>query len=162
PCVVASMSMTPVRIVLVDDHTLVRAGLRALVETLPGVEVVGEAADGREALKIVAEQVPDVVLMDLAMPGFNGLEATARIAQQSPRTQVIVVSVHGDPESVLDAIDAGASGYLLKDATVAELEMAIQAIMKGTTFLSPRVSQYVIDGYRRRAPRGAGEGGRPD
>lgn len=144
--------MTPVRILLADDHTLVRAGLRVLVEKLPGVEVVGEAADGREAMKIVAEQAPDVVLMDIAMPGFNGVEATARIVEQSPHTNVVVVSVHADAESVLDAIDAGASGYILKDATVAELELAIQAVMKGGTFLSPRVSQYVIDGYRRRAP----------
>jgi DNA-binding NarL/FixJ family response regulator len=155
--------MAPARIVLVDDHALVRAGLRAIVEKLADVQVVGEASDGREALAIVAEDPPDLVLMDVTMPGFNGLEATARIVARSPRTRVIIVSVHSDAASVLDAIDAGAAGYVLKDASVAELELAIRAVTKGGTFLSPLVSQHVIEEYRRRpvAPRLADSGSPP-
>jgi DNA-binding NarL/FixJ family response regulator len=150
--------MPPLRIVIADDHTLVRQGLRALVEKLPDAEIVGEAGDGREALKLIAETTPDVVLMDVSMPGFNGLEATARIARSSPHTRVVVVSVHGDPESVLAAIDAGAVGYLCKDASFAELELAIRAIMRGGTYLSPTVSRYVLDDYRRRVSDDRSEG----
>jgi len=151
----------PIRIVLADDHALVRAGLRAIVEKLPDVQVVGEASDGREALRIIAELTPDVVLMDVTMPGFNGLEATSRVGAASPRTRVIVVSVHADAATVLAAIDAGAAGYLLKDSTVSELEMAIGSALKGGTFLSPRVSQHVIEEYRRRALQPAPPGAPP-
>jgi DNA-binding NarL/FixJ family response regulator len=136
--------MRPIRIVLADDHTLVRAGLRALLEKLSGVEVVGEAGDGREALKLIEAGNPDLVLMDLAMPGFDGAEATARISRTAPKTRVIVVSVHGDPESVLRAIDAGAAGYMSKDASVPELEIAIRSVMRGGTYLSPSISQHVL------------------
>jgi DNA-binding NarL/FixJ family response regulator len=141
--------MSEIRVLLADDHTLVRAGLRALLEKLSDVQVVGEAVDGREALRLVEELTPDVVLMDVSMPGFDGVEATARVVAESPRTRVMVVSVHGDAESVLSAIDAGASGYVLKDSPVEELEMALRAVAGGATFLSTRVSQHVIDEYRR-------------
>jgi|SRR5215472_5522093 len=151
--------MARVRIVLADDHTLVRAGIRALVERLPGVEVLAEASDGRQALKLVETHSPDVVLMDVTMPGLNGLEATSRIAREAPGTKVIVVSVHADPESVLEAIDAGASGYVLKDAGVAELELALDAVMHGGTFLSPSISRHVIDDYRRRLKASGSNGG---
>jgi DNA-binding NarL/FixJ family response regulator len=129
------------------------------------MQVVAEASDGREALRLIEAEAPDVALMDIAMPGFNGLEATARIAAQWPRVRVVIVSVHSDAASVLDAIDAGAAGYVLKDSSVAELHMAIQSVLKGGTYLSPRVSQHVIEEYRRRvvAPRGgddAASGGR--
>jgi DNA-binding NarL/FixJ family response regulator len=146
--------MPPIRVLLVDDHSLVRAGLRALVEKLPGIDVIGEASEGREALKLVEARTPDLVLMDLAMPGFNGVEATSRIVRASPATRVIVVSVHGDPESVLAAIDAGAAGYLSKDATVGELDLAIRSVMSGGTYLSPSVSRHVVDDYRRRISNG--------
>lgn len=148
--------MPSIRIVLVDDHSLVRAGLRALVEKLPGVEVVGEANDGREAVKLVETLGPDLVLMDLAMRGLNGVEATARIVRASPKTKVIVVSVHTDPQSVLAAIDAGAAGYMSKDASVAELDVAVRAVARGGTFLSPTISRHVIDDYRRRLEPGTG------
>ena len=142
--------MPSLRVLVVDDHSLVRAGLRALLEKLSGVTVIGEAGDGREALKLIEAAKPDLVLMDLAMPGFNGVEATARITRSSPDTRVIVVSVHGDPESVLAAIDAGASGYMSKDASFGELEIAIRSVARGGTFLSPSISQHVLDDYRRR------------
>jgi DNA-binding NarL/FixJ family response regulator len=147
--------MPRIRLVLVDDHSLVRAGLRALVEKLSGIDVVGEASDGREAVKLVETQRPDLVLMDLAMRGLNGVEATARIAHASPGTKVIVVSVHTDPQSVLAAIDAGAAGYMSKDASVGELDVAIRAVVRGGTFLSPTISRHVVDDYRRRLGSGA-------
>src|SRR5690606_27573726 len=134
----------------------VRAGLRALLEKLAGVEVVGEAGDGEAATRLAESTHPDVVLMDVAMPGFGGLDATQQLLRASPQTRVIMVSVHADPESVLRAIEAGACGYVLKDSGVAELELAIRSAMQGGTFLSPRVSSLVIEGYRRRA---AGEPG---
>lgn len=150
--------MPPIRVVLVDDHTLVRAGLRALVEKIPDVEVVAEASDGREALKIIAARTPDLVLMDLGMRGFNGIEATARITRSWPGVRVVVVSVHGDADSVLAAIDAGAAGYMSKDASVAELEVAIRSVIRGGTYLSPSISRHVVDDYRRRVT-GDREGG---
>jgi DNA-binding NarL/FixJ family response regulator len=151
--------MTPIKVVLADDHVLVRAGIRALVEKLPGVEVTGEVGDGEAAARLAAETNPDVVLMDVAMPGFGGLDATAQILRASPQTRVVMVSVHADPQSVLRAIEAGACGYVLKDSGVAELEMAIRAATQGGTFLSPRVSSLVIEGYRRRVTGEPGEGG---
>jgi DNA-binding NarL/FixJ family response regulator len=141
--------MPPTRVLVVDDHSLVRAGLRALLEKVSGIEVVGEASDGREALKLIETANPELVLMDIAMPGFNGLEATSRITRSMPGTRVIVVSVHTDPESVLAAIDAGAAGYMSKDASFAELELAIRSVSRGGTFLSPSISRHVLDDYRR-------------
>jgi DNA-binding NarL/FixJ family response regulator len=146
--------MSLIRVVLADDHALVRAGLRALVEKLHGVEVVGEASDGREALKLVETLSPDIVLMDVAMRGLGGIEATQRVAHLSPGTKVIVISVHVDPQSVLAAIDAGASGYLSKDASTAELDLAIRAVVRGGTFLSPTISSHVLADYRRRLTEG--------
>jgi DNA-binding NarL/FixJ family response regulator len=139
-----------VRIVLVDNHTLVRAGIRSLLEQLPGVEVVGEAADGREALALVDERTPDIVFMDIAMEGMNGLEATRRIVKSFPRVRVIMLSIHSNEEYVSQALRAGASGYMLKDAAPAELEIAINAVGGGATYLSPAVSRRVVDDYLRR------------
>jgi DNA-binding NarL/FixJ family response regulator len=143
-----------IRIALVDDHALVRAGLRALVEKLQGVEVVGEASDGREALKLIETSTPDIVLMDVSMRGLGGIEATARVAQVSPATRVIVVSMHTDPQSVLAAIEAGAAGYMSKDASLGELDVAIRSVVRGGTFLSPTISRHVLDDYRRRLANG--------
>ncbi|HEY8515735.1 MAG TPA: response regulator transcription factor [Candidatus Binatia bacterium] len=151
--------MAPIRIVIADDHVFVRAGIRALVERMPDLEVVGEASDGAEVIRLVEETTPDVVLMDVARPGFDGAEATARVLRASPTTRVVAVSVHADPESVLRAIDAGASGYVLKDASVVELELAIHAALEGGTFLSPRVSGLVVEAYRRRSTGQGGEAG---
>jgi DNA-binding NarL/FixJ family response regulator len=138
------------RILLADNHTLVRAGIRSLLEGLSGIVVVGEAADGREALVLIKERNPDVVFMDVAMEGMNGLEATRRAVKSFPRVRVIILSIHSNEEYVSQALRAGASGYMLKDAAPSELEIAIQAVTSGATYLSPAVSRRVLDEYRRR------------
>ena len=142
--------MTRVRILLADDHVLVRAGIRSLLGTLPGVEVVGEASDGQEALRLVETLRPHIVLMDIAMPGLNGLEASARIVRDHPETRVIILSMHVSEEYAARALRAGGAGYLPKDADLRELELAIQAVARGETYLSPAVSTHVVADYRRR------------
>lgn len=139
--------MNTIRILLADDHTLLRAGIRSLLEKMPGVEVIGEAADGREALNLVKAHLPNVVLMDIAMAGLNGLEATARIVREFPSVRVIILSMHANEEYVLQTLRAGALGYLLKDAATTELELAIQAVARGDTYLSPAISRRVIEDY---------------
>ena len=129
---------------LADDHTLVRAGIRALVEKLPNVKVVGEAKDGREAILLVRELQPDLVLMDIAMPGLNGLEATARICKEMPKVRVIILSMYANEEYVREAIEAGAAGYLVKKSAAVELEQAITAVAGGENYFSPLVSATVI------------------
>jgi DNA-binding NarL/FixJ family response regulator len=140
---------SPLRVLLADDHALVRAGLRKLLESLPGVEVVAEAGDGREAVALVVSKDPDLALLDIAMPGLNGLEAAARIVAEHPRTRVLLLSMHGSEEHVLQALRAGASGYLLKDAALTELELAIEAVRNGETYLSPAISRHVGEYVRR-------------
>ncbi len=142
--------MTGVRVVLVEDHSLVRAGLRTLLERVRGVEVVGEAADGREALELIGATRPDLVLMDIAMPVMNGLEATRRVVKDHPTVKVIILSMHVNEEYVMRALDVGASGYLIKDAGTEELDLAINSVVRGETYLSPPVSRHVVAGYRRR------------
>lgn len=148
--------MRPIRVLLADDHDLFRAGLRVLLQDLGGIEVVAEAGDGREALRLAGELRPDVVLMDLMMPGLNGLEATARMARDFPGVRVLVLSMNAAEEFVLPAVRAGASGYILKNARPAELEQAIRAVARGETYLTPAVSGHLIDDYRRRTPGEAG------
>lgn len=140
----------PIPVLLAEDHTLVRAGLRALLENLAGVQVVAEAGDGREALRLIKTQQPDVVLMDIAMAGLNGLEATARVTKEFPRVRVIILSMYGNEEYVIQALRAGALGYLLKDAATAELEVALRAVARNEMYLSPAVSKHVIRDYLRR------------
>ncbi|MGA2686201.1 MAG: response regulator transcription factor [Verrucomicrobiota bacterium] len=144
-----------IRVMLADDHTLVRAGIRALLEKLPGVEVVGEAGDGREVLKLVKLHCPDVVLMDIAMPGLNGLEAAARMAREFPDVRVIILSMHHNEEYVWRALNAGASGYLLKKAATAELATALQRVAQGEIYLSQEISaqlprNFLLDGIAKR------------
>lgn len=134
----------PIRVLLADDHGLVRAGLRALLEPLAGLQVVAEAADGREALGLLGAASPDVVLMDIGMRGLNGLEATAQATQQFPRVRVLVLSMHAAEEYVLRALRLGAAGYLLKDAAPAELEIAIRAVARGESYLSPGASRHLV------------------
>lgn len=148
------MTIGPVRILLAEDHKLVRAGIRALLQSLPGVEVVAEAGDGREALRLAEAHRPDIVFMDIAMSGMNGLEATTRIARDFADVRVIILSMHANEEYVLQALRAGASGYLLKDAGTAELEIAVTAVARGETYLSPAISKHVIDEYMRRVSGG--------
>ncbi|MGB7768569.1 MAG: response regulator transcription factor, partial [Verrucomicrobiia bacterium] len=145
----------PIRVMLADDHTLVRAGIRALLEKLPGVEVVGEAGDGREVLKLVKLHRPDVVLMDIAMPGLNGLEAAARMAKEFPDVRVIILSMHHNEEYVWRALKAGAAGYLLKKAATAELATALQHVAHGEIYLSQEIStrlpkSFLLDGIAKR------------
>jgi DNA-binding NarL/FixJ family response regulator len=136
--------MTMIRVLLADDHNLLRAGIRALLVTMPGIEVVGEAANGLEALGLVEARLPEVVLTDIAMPGLNGLELAARVTHRFPEIKVIILSMHADAQYVAQGLRAGASGYLLKDSCTAELELAIRAVAHGDSYLSPAVSKQVI------------------
>jgi len=142
------------RILIADDHTLVRAGLTSLIARLPEMEVVAEAADGRQALRLVRDLQPDMVLMDIAMPGLNGLEAAERIHNIHPQTKIIILSMHASEEYVAQALKAGASGYLLKDAATAELEMALKSVSMGQFYLSPAISRQVVDNFLRGGPTG--------
>jgi len=125
-----------IRVLLADDHTLVRAGIRALLEKLPGVEVSGEASEGRELIDLIKAQQPNVVLMDISMPGLNGLQALARITRDFPLVKVIILSMHHNDEYVLQALKSGASGYLLKRAATAELPAALSRVVGGEIYLS--------------------------
>jgi DNA-binding NarL/FixJ family response regulator len=136
--------MSNIRVLLADDHTLFRAGIRALLETLGDVDVVAEANDGREALRLVEVHRPDVVLLDILMPNLNGLDAAARIGRTSSLSRVILLSMNADADSVLRALRAGAVGYLVKTADPAELELAIRAVMRGEKFLSSAISEHVV------------------
>jgi DNA-binding NarL/FixJ family response regulator len=136
--------MTPISVLVVDDQWLVRAGLVALLGDFDNVEVVGEAADGNEALALVSDLAPNIVLMDITMPRLNGLEATRRIAREHPDSRVIVLSGHSGEQFVLEAMSAGASGYALKGGAPAELAMAIQSVARGELFLSPAISRHVV------------------
>ncbi len=142
--------MTPVRVLLADDHALVRAGIRALLESLHGVTVVAEAGNGSEVLELARKHRPDVVLLDISMPGIGGLEASAQLKQELPEVRVVMLSMHANEEYVLQALRAGASGYMLKDSATAELDLALQAVMQGETYLSPRISKQVVEGYVQR------------
>jgi DNA-binding NarL/FixJ family response regulator len=144
------------RILLVDDHALVRAGMRSLLRDLPEVEVVAEAADGAEALAAAERERPDVVLMDIAMKGMNGLEAAARMRERLPGVKVVILSMHTSEEYVLLALRAGAAAYLIKDSATSELELALKCVMRGETYLSPAISRQVVDGYVQRVGAGAG------
>jgi DNA-binding NarL/FixJ family response regulator len=143
--------MKSIRVLLVDDHVLVRAGIRTLLEKLAGVEVIGEAGDGHEALKQIKAHLPNIVLMDIAMSGLNGLEAASRVIKEFPHIKVIILSMHATEEYVLQALRAGAAGYMLKDAAIVELELAIQAVSRDETYLSPSISKRVVENYLQRA-----------
>jgi DNA-binding NarL/FixJ family response regulator len=148
--------MPSLRILIADDHTLVRAGFRSLLEQLPDWAVVAEVGDGREALRLVAQLQPDVVLMDVKMPTLNGLEATARISREYPNVRVVILSMYTNEEYVLQALRAGAVGYLLKDAVIAELQLAIQAAVRGEMYLSPSISKRVLQDYIQLVGSGGG------
>lgn len=136
--------MAKIRVLLADDHKLVRAGIRALLQTVVDVEIVAEAADGREALQLIEAHRPDLTLMDITMPSLNGLDATARIVRAFPHTRVVILSMNADEDSVLKALRAGAVGYLVKTADPAELGMAVRAVARGERFLSSAVSNHVV------------------
>ncbi|MEM9072514.1 MAG: response regulator transcription factor [Myxococcota bacterium] len=131
----------PIRVVLADDHTIVREGLRALLASADDIEIVAEAGDGREAVRLAEEHSPDVVVMDLAMPMLNGVDATRRIRQSKPRTQVVVLSMHGTDAHVRPAVRAGARGYLLKGAGLSDLLVAVRAVAQGESFYSEAIEE---------------------
>jgi two-component system response regulator NreC len=136
-----------VRIVLAEDHTILREGLRALLTADPDFEIIGEAADGREAVRFVEKQIPDLILMDLSMPRMTGMDAIREIKKRYPQTKIIALTVHKTEEYLRTTLQAGADAYVLKDATHDELMMAIESVLKGKTYLSPGVSGKVIEGY---------------
>jgi DNA-binding NarL/FixJ family response regulator len=142
--------MNPIRLLLVDDHALFRAGIRALVEKIPNVVVVGEASSGLKAFALVKSELPNLVLMDVAMADLGGLETLPRIIKAFPSVKIVILSGYRNEEYVIRALRCGASGYMLKNAAITELELAITSVAKGETYLSPSVSRTVIDRYLER------------
>jgi len=138
---------TKYRLLIAEDHTILREGLKSLLKANPDLEVVGEAEDGRRALKLANELSPDLILMDLSMPRMNGFEAIQEIKKQNPAVKIIVLTVHNTEEYILMTLQSGADGYVLKDATHDELLMAISHVLNGKRYLSPSVSEKVIVGY---------------
>ena len=138
-----------IRILLADDHALVRQGFRMILAAQPDMQIIGEASNGRECVDLAVKQQPDVVIMDVAMPELNGIEATRRLIEASPRTRVLALSMHKDSVYVREILRAGARGYLLKDSVDADLLAAVRAVAKGEGYLSPAVSEAVLSDYRR-------------
>jgi DNA-binding NarL/FixJ family response regulator len=145
--------MRKIRILLADDHKLMRSGLRVLLEQQADLMVVGEASDGREAVGMVASQKPDVLVMDIGMPSLNGIEAAAQITQSHPEISIVMLSMHSDESYVLRALKAGAKGYLLKDSAEADLIRAVHSVAEGKSFFSPAVSKVLLDDYVRKLKR---------
>ena len=149
--------MTPLRLLIADDHTLVRQGLRRILEGQPGWEVVAETGDGREAVRLTAELKPDVVLLDIAMPHLNGVEAMQQIERRVPGVRVLVLSMYSDEAYVTRAIRAGASGYLLKDSADTDLIKGITAVAQGKSFFSPAAARVIVDNYARPTATGVAD-----
>jgi DNA-binding NarL/FixJ family response regulator len=145
--------MKTIRILLADDHALVRAGIRALLESLAEIEVIAEVDNGQDALQLIETLQPDVVLMDIAMPQLNGLEVVARVSKCFPQVRVIILSMHENEEYVLQALRAGAAGYLLKGARTSELDLAVTSVARGEIYLSPAASKHVVLDYIQRVGR---------
>jgi two-component system, NarL family, response regulator LiaR len=146
--------MAKIRVLVTDDHAIVRDGISALLALTGDIEAVGEAINGREALEMVKKLAPDVVLMDIAMPLMDGLEATRRIHKESPQTKVIVLTQYEDREYVLPVIEAGASGFVSKTAASSELTSAIRSVYHGDSFLSPSIARLLVEDYRQIARAG--------
>ena len=139
--------MSSVRILLADDHNLVRAGIRALLGEIDGATIVAEADNGRDALALAKQHEPDLAILDISMRELNGIEALARIKSEGLRTRVLVLSMHTTEDFVRRALRAGADGYIVKDSAPLELRLAIEAILRGESYLSPRISRLLVDGY---------------
>lgn len=137
------------RVLLADDHAVVRKGLRFILEQEPDLQVAGEAADGREAVRLARELAPDVVVMDIAMPQLNGIDATSQIVKQNPRTNVLILSMHNDETYLLRALEAGARGFLLKDTAEEDLVRAVRVAAQGKPFFSPAIAQALLEDYMR-------------
>jgi len=145
--------MANIKVLLAEDHTIVRKGLCSLLDRENGIKVIGEAEDGREAMRKAEALEPDVVLMDIAMPGLNGLEATRQLKKRFPEMKIIILTMHANEEYVLETLRAGASGYLVKKTAPDDLISAIRAVYKGDSFLSPSISRTVIDEYIRKVDK---------
>ncbi len=148
---------TKIRVFLADDHVLIRAGLRLVVDAQPDLEVVGEAGDGREAVKMAESLKPDVFVLDIGMPLLNGIEAARQIRENLPEAQIVMLSMHSDEGYVLRALKAGAKAYLLKDSAEADLARAIRAAAEGKSFFSPAVARVLLEDYVRKLQRTGGE-----
>jgi len=142
-----------IRILLADDHKILRDGLRALLEKQSGMEVIAEAGDGRATVQLVRELLPNVVIMDIAMPDLNGIEATRQITALAPNVKIVALSMHSDKRFVAEMLKAGASGYLLKDCAFEELDNAIRAVIANRTYLSPKIADIIIKDYTRLFPK---------
>jgi len=145
--------MSNVKILLADDHKIVRDGLRTLIDSEPGMEVVAEAEDGRSAVRLSQDLLPDVIIMDIAMPDMNGIDATRVIIRENPRVKVIALSMYSDRRFVSGMLEAGASGYLLKDCAFEELVRAIRSVVSHQTYLSPKIAGIVVNRYIGKSPR---------
>jgi len=143
--------MGKIKVLVADDHTILRQGIKALLDNQESIEVIGEAKDGREALAIIEETLPDVILMDIAMPGLNGLEATRRIKKKFPRMKVLVLTMYTNEEYIFQILNAGANGYLVKETAFQDLISAIKAVYKNEAFMSPSISKKVINRYIKKA-----------
>jgi two-component system response regulator NreC len=148
------MELKKIRVLIAEDHTIVRQGLSALLKAEPDIEVVGEAADGAEAIEIAKKLIPDVVLMDVAMRNLNGLDATRRIKKLFPAMKVLVLTMYDNEECIFQILKAGASGYLIKDSAMTDLVSALRVIHQGDSYLSPSISRKLIDEYIRKAEMG--------
>ncbi len=149
--------MKKIRVLIAEDHTIVRQGLVALLRSEPEIEVAGEASDGFEAVEMAKKLLPDIVLMDIAMRNLNGLEATRKIKKLFPHIKVLVLTMYENEEWIFQVLKAGASGYLIKDSAMTDLISAIRAVSQGDSFLSPSISKKVIDEYIRKAEMGEGK-----
>ena len=142
-----------IKILIADDHKIFREGLRALIEKQPGMEIIDEAENGRKAVQLVRELLPDVVIMDIAMPNLNGIEATRQIVAKAPNVKVIALSIHSDKRFVVEMLKAGATGYLLKDCAFEELAHAIRAVRANRNYLSPKIADMMIKDYVHLFPK---------
>ena len=142
----------PIRVLLVDDHAVLRDGLKSLLGRESDIEVVGDVGDGREALAAVESLQPDVVVTDISMPGLNGIESVRILRQDYPRLRIIILSMHSSQEYVIQSLQAGANGYVVKQADASDVLAAIRAVIAGGAYLSPAISQYLIDDYLSRTP----------
>jgi len=148
--------MTPIRVLLAEDHTLVRAGIRSLISSFQDIEVVAEAGDGREATRLARSLNPDIVLMDISMPGLNGLEATTRITRANSHCRVLILSMHTNEEYAAQALRAGARGYLVKEAAASQLEEALHAVARGESYVSSSLSMDTVSRLLEETPQNSG------
>lgn len=151
------MERKPIRVLLADDHALVRAGLQALLDKTPDIQVVGQSGDGLQTLELVESTSPDVVLLDISMPGLNGMEVLERLRLTHPQVRVIILTIHDDPAYAVGAVRAGANGYLPKKAAGEELATAMRVVMQGDTYLSPEISKESLSDYKAAVNEGRNE-----